>query len=105
MFRHPETLLPFVPKYCLHSLVRSEPLLILWILGSGVNKILQIIAICEHLNLQVLLLEVSPQLLDNLCPRYLQTDVNKSMERHMHTCSPFLVPMILASSGETLSGI
>ena len=57
--------------------------------------------------LQVLLLEVRPQLLDHLGPRHLQKVPmwKGTPERPMHTCSPFLVPMILASSGEMLRGI
>ena len=35
VLRHPETLLPLVPKYSLHSLVGSEELLVLRILGIG----------------------------------------------------------------------
>ena len=73
MLRHPETLLPLVPKYSLHSLVRSEELLVFRILGIEKfhNTLLEFLA--EELTyLQVLLLEISPQLLDHLRPGHLQ---------------------------------
>ena len=73
MLRHPKTLLPFSPKYSLHSLVRSEELLVFRILDMPELSV----RISSRLNdLQVLLLEVSPQLLDHLRSRHLQNRLN-----------------------------
>ena len=72
MLRHPETLLPLVPKYSLHSLVGSEELLVLRILGIGSEYMVLEFLAEEIKYLQVLLLEVRPQLLDHLGPRHLQ---------------------------------